>query len=242
MGQCGLGHLHAERLVRRQGHGRRDRRAAQQRDGRLHRQARRAQPLRPGAGRGQRDRARQAAAELDEPDHRHQGRQAGDGRRHAGRQPHHHRGAAHDHQRDRLRHERAGGGRRAALPPAVAADATNVETFALSPDTRKILEGMGHKLRRRRSRPTTSRRSWSARRRSAASRSARTATTAPTIRAATRASRSATDRAERSPSVNGLAGGLAAPDRHRSTSPQRCARPPFLRRYLARRGLPRASS
>ena len=48
-----------------------DRRAAQRRDGRLHRQARRAEPVRPGAGRGQRDRAGQAAAELDEPDHRH---------------------------------------------------------------------------------------------------------------------------------------------------------------------------
>ena len=83
-----------------------DRRAAERRDGRLHRQARRAEPVRPGAGRGQRDRAGQAAAVLDEPDHRHQGRQAGDGGRHARRQPHHHRGAADHHQRDRLRHER----------------------------------------------------------------------------------------------------------------------------------------
>ena len=40
-GQRGRGDLHAERLVRRQGHRRRHRRAAQQRDGRLHRQARR---------------------------------------------------------------------------------------------------------------------------------------------------------------------------------------------------------
>ena len=51
----------------------RHRRAAQQRDGRLHRQARRAQHLRPGAGRGERDRAGQAAAQLDEPDDRHAG-------------------------------------------------------------------------------------------------------------------------------------------------------------------------
>ena len=49
----------------------RHRRAAQRRDGRLHREDRRAQPVRPGAGRGERDRAGQAAAELDEPDHRH---------------------------------------------------------------------------------------------------------------------------------------------------------------------------
>ena len=34
-------------------------------------EARRAQPVRPGAGRGERHRAGQAAAELDEPDHRH---------------------------------------------------------------------------------------------------------------------------------------------------------------------------
>ena len=38
-----------------------------------------------------------------------------------GRQPHHHRRAADHDQRDRLRHEHAGSGRYAALPPAVAA-------------------------------------------------------------------------------------------------------------------------
>ena len=50
---------------------RRHRRPAQRRDGRLHRQARRAEPLRPGPGRGERDRAQEDAAQLDEPDHRH---------------------------------------------------------------------------------------------------------------------------------------------------------------------------
>ncbi len=60
-------------------------------------------------------------AELDEPDHRNQGRQAADGARHAGRQPHHHHGVAHDPQRDRLRHGHAAGGRCAALPSAMAA-------------------------------------------------------------------------------------------------------------------------
>ena len=93
-GQRGLGHLHAQRLVRRQGDGGRHRHPPQRRDGRLHRQARRAQPLRPGAGRSQRDRARQAAAQLDEPDDRDPGRQAGAGDRHARRQPHHHGGRA----------------------------------------------------------------------------------------------------------------------------------------------------
>ena len=62
----------------------------------------------------------QASAVLDEPDHRHQGRQAGDRGGHARRQPHHHRRAADDDQRHRLRHERAGSRRYAALPPAVA--------------------------------------------------------------------------------------------------------------------------
>ena len=41
-------------------------------------------------------------------------------------------------------------------------DVTNVETFALSPDTRKMLESMGHRFENR-SRPITWRRSWSAR-------------------------------------------------------------------------------
>ena len=50
----------------------------------------------------------QASAVLDEPDHRHQGRQAGDRGGHARRQPHHHRRAADDDQRHRLRHGRAG--------------------------------------------------------------------------------------------------------------------------------------
>ena len=68
-------------------------------------------------------------------------------------------------------------------------EATNVETFALSPDTRKMLDRDGPQVRPRRNRPTTWRRSSSARRRSAASRSARTATTARTIRDATPGSR-----------------------------------------------------
>jgi hypothetical protein len=104
-----------------QGDGARHGRDAERRDGRLHGQDRRAQPVRPGAGPGQFHRARQDAAVVDVADHRHARRQAGDGGGHAGRQPHHHRGAAHDPERDRLRHGRAGSRRRAALPPAVAA-------------------------------------------------------------------------------------------------------------------------
>ena len=63
-----------------------------------------------------------------------------------GRQPHHHRRAADDDQRHRLRHERAGSRRYAALPPAVAPGPDQPGEFALSPDTRKILEGKGHKF------------------------------------------------------------------------------------------------
>ncbi len=70
-GQRGRGDLHPERLVRRQGHRRRHRRAPEQRDGRLHRQARHGQQLRPGAGRAEHDRPGQAAAELDDADDRH---------------------------------------------------------------------------------------------------------------------------------------------------------------------------
>jgi gamma-glutamyltranspeptidase/glutathione hydrolase len=100
--------------------------------------------LRPGPGRGERDRAGQAAAQLDEPDDRQQGRQAGDGGRHAGRQPHHHGGAAHDHQRRRLRHERPGSGRRAALPPAVAAEPDQRRDVRDQPRHAQDPRGMGH--------------------------------------------------------------------------------------------------
>ena len=69
-GQRGGRHLHHQRAVRRQGDRRRHRLLPQRRDGRLHRQARRAQSVRPRAGQDQCHRARQAPAEFDEPDHR----------------------------------------------------------------------------------------------------------------------------------------------------------------------------
>ena len=53
--------------------------------------------------RGQRARPGQAAAVVDDADDRVEGRQAVPGHRLAGRQPHHHRGAASHHQRDRPR-------------------------------------------------------------------------------------------------------------------------------------------
>ncbi|MGH1552216.1 gamma-glutamyltransferase [Streptomyces sp. L7] len=59
-------------------------------------------------------------------------------------------------------------------------DVTNVEPYALSEDTRKLLTSMGHNLVRR-SRPTTWRRSSSGRRRWVASRSATTASMARMI-------------------------------------------------------------
>ncbi len=171
-GQCGRRHLHAQRLVRCQGHGGRHRRAAQRRDGRLHRQGRRAEHLRPGAGRGERDRAGQAAAELDEPDHRHQGRQAGDGARHAGRQPHHHRRRARDPQRDRLRHGRSR--KRSTRRASTSSGCRTRPTWSASRSarTRSGSSRPWGTCSRARSRPTTSPRSWSARRRSAPSRSA----------------------------------------------------------------------
>ena len=85
------GHLHAERMVRREGDGGGHRHRHERRNGRLHRQARRAELLRPGAGRSQCDRARQAAVELDGAHHRDARRQARAGHRLARRQPHHHR-------------------------------------------------------------------------------------------------------------------------------------------------------
>ncbi len=70
-------------LLRQRRGGRRRRLPAQRRDGRLRGQARHAEPVRAGAGRVERDRARQADAVLDEPDHRRRpARRAVDGGRH----------------------------------------------------------------------------------------------------------------------------------------------------------------
>ena len=66
------------------------RRPAQQRDGRLHDEAGGAEPLRAGAGRGERDRAGQVAAVVDEPDDRLEGRRAV----HGDRQPRRRRGSS----------------------------------------------------------------------------------------------------------------------------------------------------
>ena len=70
------------------------------------------------AGRGERDRAGQAAAVVDDADHRAEGRQAVPDRRRAGRPAHHHGGRAGDPERHRL-DDRAGCDRRAAHPPSV---------------------------------------------------------------------------------------------------------------------------
>ena len=84
-------------------------------------EAGRAEPLRAGAGRGQRHRAGQVAAVVDEPDDRLEGRQALHGDRQPRRVADHHHHARGDHERDRPRHGPAGGDRRAAHPPPVAA-------------------------------------------------------------------------------------------------------------------------
>ena len=55
------GHLHAERMVRREGHAGDHRHRHERRDGRLHRQGRRRERVWAGARRGQRDRPGQAA-------------------------------------------------------------------------------------------------------------------------------------------------------------------------------------
>jgi hypothetical protein len=90
----------------------RHRRPAQQRARRFRRQARRAQCLRPRRRRRQCP-ARQAAAVVDDADHRAEGRQAVPGHRLARRQPHHHHRAAGRPQRGRSRHEWCGRGHRA---------------------------------------------------------------------------------------------------------------------------------
>ena len=92
--QCGVQHLHAQFQLRRRPGRRRHRHSAQQRARRFRRQARRAERLWPDRLRGQRARPGQAAAVVDDADHRAQGRQAVSGHRLAGRQPHHHHGAA----------------------------------------------------------------------------------------------------------------------------------------------------
>ena len=100
--------------------------------------------------------------------------------------------AAHDHQRHRLRHDRAGGGRRAALPPAVVARRDQPRGIRDSAPTRGRSSWAWAISSAMRSQPDRSGRSSSARRRSAPGRSAGTASMARSIRAATVAWRSAT--------------------------------------------------
>ena len=70
-----------------------------------------------------------------------------DGDREPRRADHHQHRAAHHPQRDRLRHERAAGGRRAPLPPPVAAGpASSTSATASLPDTAALLEARGHRL------------------------------------------------------------------------------------------------
>ena len=63
----------------------------------------------------------------------------------AGRQPHHHRGAAGAAQRDRLPHDARGGGAGAAHPSSVAAGRDDGRAGA-SPATMKALEARGHNV------------------------------------------------------------------------------------------------
>ncbi len=90
----------------------------------------------------------QGTAVLDEPDHRHQGRQSGDGGRHAGRQPHHHRDLADHAQRHRLRHGPAGSGRRAALPPAMDAGGNQPRRLRRQPGHEEDPRELGPQVRR----------------------------------------------------------------------------------------------
>ena len=66
-----------ERRIRQRGHRHRPGLPAEQRDGRFRGQAGRSQHVRPDSGRGQRHRAGQDAAFVDDADHRAEGRQAG---------------------------------------------------------------------------------------------------------------------------------------------------------------------
>ena len=147
--QRGRGDLHDQRLFRRRGDGAGHRLSAQQRDGRFHGKARHAQPVRARPGRGQRDRARQAAALVDGADPGREGRQGRARARQPRRPAHHHRGARNDHEHRRLRHGAAAGGRRAALPPPMAArTAVYYERGGLSPETAAALAGNGLQARR----------------------------------------------------------------------------------------------
>ena len=125
---------------------RRHRRAAQQRARRFHRQARRAERLRPGRLRRQSAGPGQAAAVVDDADHRAQGRQAVAGHRLARRQPHHHRGAAGDRQRDRLPHADRARGDRAAPASSMAAGRRSSSSRASIPIVLDALRARGHKI------------------------------------------------------------------------------------------------
>ena len=109
--QRGVEHLHAEFQLRSRLGRRRHRRPAQQRARRFHRQARHRQRLRSGRLQRQSAGAGQAAAVVDDADHRLEGRQAVSDHRLARRQPHHHHGAAGDRQRHRFPYAGRQGGR-----------------------------------------------------------------------------------------------------------------------------------
>ena len=106
----------------------------------------RAEHVRPGAGREQRHRAGQAAAVLDEPDDRHQRRQALHGARQPRRPAHH-----HDQLETIINVVDYGMNVQEAVDaPRIhhqwLPDQIFLEPMALSADTRAILEGRGHKL------------------------------------------------------------------------------------------------
>ena len=115
--------------------------------------AARAQRLRPGRRRRQRARPRQAAAVVDDADHRAQERPAVPRHRLARRQPHHHRGAADHRQRDRSQDADRRGGRGAAHPSSMVAGRGRGRARAIArSDSRAAARG--HKVRE--GRPATS--------------------------------------------------------------------------------------
>src|SRR5438094_760914 len=121
-GQRRRGHHHVERRLRQRGHGDGRRLPSEQRDGRLHHRAGKAEHVWPDPGRRQRHRAVQAHAVGDDAvDRAGTRRPAAHGARDAGRADHHQPRVSGHRERGGPRHVARGGGRGAARAPAGAA-------------------------------------------------------------------------------------------------------------------------
>src|SRR5437879_5908134 len=135
---------HAERRLRQRGHGPRRGVSPEQRNGRLRRRAGPAQPIRPGAGRSERDRPEEAHALGDDAvDRAGSRRQAVHGGRDARRTDDHHQRVSGDRERRGLQDVAGGRGGRAAHPSSGAPRHHRLRAQRAAPGGGGFAEGDG---------------------------------------------------------------------------------------------------